>query len=306
MLFGDSDEVSANGHFLRPSVTAIVSQVNATGEELAETVLSLWPDLSERDELVVIARPGQREMPLWLRTSHQIGFLEQQEGESPVDTRNRAASLASKEILLFADANTQAPEHWAASLTYAFRHSRVAAAGPAVADMYHPESKGFGMRWIDAELNTSWLPKNKDSIHVVPLLSGVFLAVRKSVFEQAGGFDPGMPHGGGEDLELCYRFWSSGWKCVVHPGVEALSLNPYKEGAIRASEYWEDLLHNLLRLVAMHFSQERVEAFVALRGGDPAFPRACARLVQGDAGERRAQLAHVSTKTEGWFFDKLG
>jgi GT2 family glycosyltransferase len=212
--------------------------------------------------------------------------------------------LASKEILLFTDANTQAPEHWAGLLTSSFRDARVGAAGPAVSDMYHPGAKGYGMRWIDAELNGAWLPKGKEATHIVPLLSGVFLAIRRSAFIDIGGFDPGMPSGGGEDAELCYRLWCLRWKCVVNPALEVLSLNPYAEGAVRPDEYWEDLLHNLLRLATTHFSQERIEAFIALRQDDPALPRVCTRLLRGDVARRRIQVPHLPKKWEAWFFDQ--
>jgi cellulose synthase/poly-beta-1,6-N-acetylglucosamine synthase-like glycosyltransferase len=302
-FFDDSEYLPANGNGARLPVTAIVSQANATGDELAETVLSLWPGLSPQDELMVVARREDKQTPRWLRASPQVGFIRQKAGESWIQARNRAASLASRQILLFTDANTQAAPHWP-YLLGSFRNPRVAAAGPSISDMYRSEAKGFGMRWVDAELNSGWLPNTKDKTHIVPLLSGVFLAVRRSAFLRAGGFDPGMNIGGGDDVELCYRLWCLGWKCVVDPAVEVSFVNPYKEGAIRADEYWEDLLHNLLRLATIHFHQSRIEAFIKLRQNDPAFPGVCTRLLRGDAAQRRTQVPHLPEKWEAWFFDQ--
>src|SRR5262249_50024780 len=162
--------------------------------------------------------------------------------------RNRAAWHTDRDILVFCDANVETPREWVGALLTAFADPAVAAAGPAITDMYRRDFTGFGMCWRDAELNTTWLGKWSDQPCPSPLLAGSFFAVRRDVFQQLGGFDSNMQNSGAEDSELCLRLWTLGWECHVIPELQVLWMNPYSSGAIRTEEYWDDLLHNLLRL----------------------------------------------------------
>jgi GT2 family glycosyltransferase len=48
---------------------------------------------------------------------------------------------------------------------------------------------------------------------------GAFLAMRRSLFEECGGFDAGLFGWGAEDSELCARLWMLGHSCVVVPTI---------------------------------------------------------------------------------------
>ena len=306
LLFGRSSLVHTNGARRPLTVTAIVSQEGATGDEVAESVRSLWPDLLSGDDLIVLAgNPPVGRTPRWLLTSPKVKYTQQLPGESPIAARNRVAGESTTDILVFTDANVQAPQQWVDPLLSAFRNRRVAAAGPAIVDMYERTSKGFGMKWANPQLKTVWLPKAGDAPYAVPLLTGVFLAVRRRVFHQLGGFDAGMSGSGGEDQELCLRLWRSGYECHVAPRVEVLWMNAYAQGAIQPQCYWSDLLGNLLRLATVHFGPKRLGAFVKEFASDPAFPAACARLLASDASERRKRNEELQTHPARWFFERF-
>jgi hypothetical protein len=55
---------------------------------------------------------------------------------------------------------------------------------------------------------------------VVDWVYGTFVAVRRSVFEQLGGFD-GSYFLYGEDLDLCHRARSMGWRTLQVPEARA-------------------------------------------------------------------------------------
>ena len=307
LLFGRSVTLPLRDLLRRPrSVGVIVSQEHASGDEVAETVRSLWPDLLRADELLVLA--GDRAhsaVPEWIRHSKRIRYVERIPGESFVHARNRAASLISTDILVFTDANVQAPRLWIDPIVQAFDAAAVAAVGPAIVDMYEHDSQGFGMRWVDDELNTAWLPPAAPQPHAVPLLSGAFLAVRRSVFEKVGGFDGGMRGGGGDDVELCFKLWTAGGECRVLPQLAVAWMNPYAAGAVDSDLYWSDLLHNLLRLASVHFEAKRLDAFVRRAARHGAFAQACARVLASDMAGYRQSIRRLRTRSDEWFFRRF-
>ena len=127
------------------SVAVIVSQENASGDELGETMRSLWPDLVKRDELFVVGRnPPLGRISNWIRGSQRVHFVEQQVGESFIAARNRAASLATADIMVFADANVEAPRQWVGPLVEAFANKAVAAVWSC--DRRHVRARVQGVR----------------------------------------------------------------------------------------------------------------------------------------------------------------
>lgn len=288
------------------SVSVIVSQERSTGDETMETLRSLWGELLPGDELVLLGchEHSDRHAP-WLGQMKRCRYAEPSEGESFISARNRLAAQCKSDILVFSDANIQAPPNWVAPLIDAFRDPAVAAAGPTIADLYKRDQKACGMRWTDAELSTKWLPNELSTVHSVPLLPGIFLAVRRSTFMRLGGFDAGMRGSGGDDVELCFRLWMAGFRCVTVPEVEVLWMNAYAAGAIHVDEYWSDLLYNLLRLTAVHFGPARRRAFTEQLAFDPLLPSAVSRLKKSDVLQRRASVMTERKRSEQWFFDRF-
>jgi len=288
------------------SVGVIVSQESATGDEVVETLRSLWTDLLPQDELMVLGchAKSERSAP-WLRRLKRARYVEPVGVESYVAARNRVAASFDKDILIFTDANVQAPQDWVSSLLEAFEDPAVGAAGPAIVDLYTRDSKGYGMKWIDAELRTAWLPECGRKPFPVPLLPGIFLAVRRSTFTSLGGFDAGMRGSGGDDVELCFRLWTRGFRCVVIPELEVQWMNAYAAGAIRSPEYWGDLLYNLLRLTTVHFGAKRRREFAKTLALDPLFSSARALLKSSDASQRRARTKAERKYSEKWFFERF-
>ena len=288
------------------SLSVFISQENATGHELIETLRSVRRDLSASDDIFVLGRVAiGRKTAAWLRRTPGVRYLEQMPGEGWIALRNRAAGESRKDILVFANAHTQTPAHWVDGLLDAFDYPRVAAAGPVFADMYDRDSKGYGMTWSDPTLRTEWLPKIKDAPYAVPLLPNPFIAVRRSALRRVGGFDEGMLGSGGEEADLCFRFWTGGFQCALAPRSEILWMNPFTSGVIRNNEHWGDLLYNLLRLATVHFGANRRDALLEDLSSDPQFPAAHARLVNSDAWTRRKSITIGRKYTDDWFFQRF-
>ncbi len=67
---------------------------------------------------------------------------------------------------------------------------------------------------------------------------GAFLMVRRSLFEELGGFDPDF-FLFSEDSDLCYRIWQAGYRVVLLPQVELLHHHGAVRRRVRARpRYW--------------------------------------------------------------------
>jgi hypothetical protein len=305
-LFGRQVPLHRNGMRRRLTFRVIVSQEQATPDELTETVRSLCQDLLPADEIIVVGRDcASADIPSRLRSAGRIRYSEQLKGESFVAARSRAATQSSRDILLFTDANIQVPMRWVEPLVEAFQNPRAAAVGPALVDMYKWQSKGFGMRFSDAELSTVWLPRAHRQPYPVPLLPNAFLAVRRPVFERLGGFDPGMRFTGGDDLEFCFGLWIAGFECWVLPSLEVAWMNPFTARGIRSHEHWGDLLYNLLRLATIHFGPKRLGSFIQSVSSYPQFPAACTELLRKNPVHRRQQVQNGRKYSDDWFFQRF-
>ena len=197
------------------TVTAIVSQEGATGDEVAESVRSLWPDLLSGDDLIVLAgNPPVGRTPRWLLTSPKVNMR----SNCRAKVRSRRATawrVSPRQISWCLPTPMCRPAAMGGSASVRLPQSPGGGGGAHNRGYVRGASKGFGMKWANPQLKTVWLPKAGDAPYAVPLLTGVFLAVRRRVFHELDGFDAGMSGSGGEDQELCLRLWRSGYECHV-------------------------------------------------------------------------------------------
>lgn len=273
------------------------------GEWLLQTVAGLLAASSARSEIIVVddastdgsarvcgARyPGVRV----LRSEQRLGVA---------GARNVGSRAAAGTILVFTDAHVTAPTGWWAPLRAALELPQVGAVGPGIAVMGQPSAVGYGLAWQDAALNVAWLPLRQPTPYAVPLLSGCFLVVRRDAFDRLGGFDAGLRLRGSTDTEFCLRLWTAGYECWLVPAVTVAHLfrTDYPYTVEQAA-----ILHNLLRVGVVHFSEERLRRLTAALSAALEFPAACALLLDGDAWERRAAVQAARRHDAEWFFSRF-
>jgi hypothetical protein len=107
---------------------------------------------------------------------------------------------------------------------------------------------------------------------------------------------------GGEDGELCTRIWLLGHECRLVPAVAVAhrfrTQLPYPV-------HPEAIVHNRLRVAAVHFSRPALDSVIAELRNDAWFPAAVARLLEGDAAQRRQELAARRAYDDTWFFEQF-
>src|SRR5437899_886231 len=135
--------------------------------------------------------------------------------DSPAEVSDQA------ERIVVAHAHVNVIKGWWEPLLRALEKPQAGAAGPAIADMEHPEFKGYGYCFQGPDLEMKWLPQKADTAYPVPQLGGCFIGMRRDVFKSIGGFDSGMIGWGLNDSELCMRLWGENYDLWVLPQVRS-------------------------------------------------------------------------------------
>lgn len=217
--------------------------------------------------------------------------------------RNCGAAASTGATLVFSDAHVRTRAGWLEKLDEALESSGVGMVAPVISGMSNPTARGFGRTFTDAQLNWRWLSRQGDVHYAVPLLSGCFFAMRRSVFESAGRFDDGMLIWGSETAELCLRLWSLGLESHVVPEVDVAHLFrpnfPFEVS-------WELVFHNNLRMGTIHLTEGRLRRLVAALSKMGAFPAAMVRVVESDVWNKRDDFRARRLRDSDSFFERFG
>ncbi|MCL5947710.1 MAG: glycosyltransferase [Actinobacteria bacterium] len=135
---------------------------------------------------------------------------------------NKGAAIATRPLVVFLNNDTILAGRWLDALVLPFADPLVGATGPRsnyvtgpqlVPDVTYGPSDMLSMRHFAAR----WSAQHAGEVDEVEGLIGFCLAVRRSAFEDVGGFDESFGVGGYEDNDLCMRMRSAGWKlCISH------------------------------------------------------------------------------------------
>jgi glycosyltransferase involved in cell wall biosynthesis len=285
------------------SLSVIVVSLNE-GESLRRTVDNLRDTLPQQSEIIVVDDGSTDRSSGFLSEGYDGVTLLRPEGRlGAIAARNLGASQAKGDVLVFSDAHVVAPPGWVDPLVDVLARPEVGAAAPAISTMRPAvEATGYGQKWQDASLTVAWLGQKSSAPYPVPLLGAGFLALRRDVFTEIGGFDSGLVLWGAEDSELSMRLWMYGYECWVVPGVDVQhafrTKFPYE---IK----WEPVLHNRLRLASIHFGPRRLLRVVERLKQYDEFAAASARLLAGDLGSRVAKMRQVRQRDDDWFFRRF-
>ncbi len=192
----------------RPWATVIVPVWNAH-DVATECIVSVQDTLGERDLLVVVdngSNPAFVPAGMWddclFRFDENRGFAA---------ACNYGSSGSPTDILVFLNSDTIVGEGWLDRLLAPFADPTVGAVGPRGNNV-------SGMQGV-------WLPDSSlvpFSSHMAqPLtrsltdrLVGFCIAVRRTAFEQVGGWDESFGHGY-EDDDLCRKLLIADWKLLI-------------------------------------------------------------------------------------------
>lgn len=201
----------------------------------------------------------QTTVSTWCQTHDGVHTrLIRQVNQGPAAARNRGAEVARGELLLFTDADCRPVESWIETFVTAFGLWPVdAPAIPAsvkditVKDItaamgtYRCEQTDAAAQFAQLEFEERYARMvEPGTIDVVATYSAAF---RRTVFRDAGGFDPSFPKANNEDVELSYRLSNLGHTMVFVP--DAIVYHPHGEGWFTYAKtkmgraYWRTIVY---------------------------------------------------------------
>ena len=241
------------GELLRQTVVSLLESVPTANVEII-----VVDDQSTDGSTAFLSEPGWAPARL-VTTPSRLGI-------SPA--RNLGAAHAAGDVVVFSDAHVEAYRGWAEPLYLAAVKPFVGEVAPVVHSLREPHIKGFGFTWREASLKMHWLRRTASVAYPVPFLCGCFVALRRELFRDIGGFDDGLIRWGSEDAELSLRLWRMGYECQVVPASAVAHLFrkrfPYEVS-------WDGIIHNTLRLATVHFGDRALSRVLAFYRTHAAF-----------------------------------
>jgi GT2 family glycosyltransferase len=151
--------------------------------------------------------------------------------QGPAVARNRAAAVASGEVLVFIDADV------VTSREALDRVARMFAEEPAVAAAFGaydeaPADPGFVSQYKN--LAHSFI--HQSSATIAQTFWAGFGAVRRSAFDAVGGFDERFARPSVEDIDLGYRLTAAGFQVRLDPSLRACHLKRWTVGSMIVSD----------------------------------------------------------------------
>jgi GT2 family glycosyltransferase len=273
------------------------------GAELRRTLENLRDTLPAGAETIVVDDGSSDGCARFLRGARNGIRLLRTDGLGVARARNFGARHARGDWLVFADAHIRVDRDWWRPLAALVENPRVAAAAPGVEGMRPGQFPGFGLTFRGPDLAIRWNNRLKPRPFPALILPGCCLAARRDAFEAAGGWDDGLYGIGGNDNEFCLRLWLLGYRLLIAPGV--VIRHRFRKRS-RVPVDGVRLLHNLLRLAAVHLKPERVGRVFAAHQQDPDLGPAVALLAAGNAAERRRELLARRVRNDDWCFERFG
>jgi hypothetical protein len=282
---------------------SIVVVTHNEGQRLCQTVESLAMTAPADAEIIVVddfSADGSIELLQASRPEVRVVRPPQRLG--PPLARNFGTQFATGSLVLWSDAHVDPGPGWPEAFAAVLADPRAGAVSPAIASLNDTSRVGYGLRWKNAALEVEWLNRKDNDPYPVPIVSSCFMAMRREVFDQTGGFDPGLILWGGGEMELSFRLWALGYECRVVPGTRIAHLfRPRFPYAVKAVE----VLHNLLRTAFVHFDRDRLAAVISALSENPAFPQALTLVMDSDAWTRRADIRSRRVLDDQAFFDRF-
>ncbi len=243
---------------------SIIIPSHNEGDWLKKTVFgvlenTVYPDF----EIVVVADGCTDNSCDFLRNGvPNVKLVSLPQSVGAAKARNEGAKNADGEYFVFLDSHMiPTDENWLSELVLQLENPKVGAATLKIPYLEEADRIAYIYTIKDLLLEPTWVaPTSKTEIQLVPAIPGACFGIRRSIFEQTGGFDSGLMKWGREDLEYSLRLWRLGYDLTMSPR-SGIAHSWERKRTFEVS--WNEVDYNILRTAQTLLSPEFSEKVIA-------------------------------------------
>lgn len=179
-------------------------------------------DYTEGYEVIVVD-DGSTDSTSKIVSEYKDVRFTRQKNAGPAAARNKGASQARGDIILFTDSDCIPESNWITEMIKPFRNSSDIV---GVKGRYKTRQREITAKFVQLEYEDkyNYMQKN-DHIDFIDTYSAGF---KKNVFLEMNGYDTEFPVACAEDVELSYRLSNKGFKMVFNPDAIVYHIHPNK------------------------------------------------------------------------------
>jgi glycosyltransferase involved in cell wall biosynthesis len=237
------------------------------------------------------------------RIDIRVSRLEERHGVPRA--RNHAASLATAEILFITDAHVRVSPGFDALILDNVKPDRMIAG--AITEANTP-FVGYGCRLVVPFMGTYWNREPLDAPAPVQIAACPATAMTRALFNDLGGYDPGMMIYGAAEPEFSVRAWLHGAEVWIHPDFRVEHrFKPKAEREAFIGEVRPYMVHNSLRFGLMYLSEDGCMQLLRYQARKfPALFGDAIRMVEeSDVWARREWLELQRRRPFEWFVQRF-
>jgi GT2 family glycosyltransferase/glycosyltransferase involved in cell wall biosynthesis len=231
----------------REKVSVVI--LNYNGRRHTEICLQSLSEIDypqEQVEIIVVDNGSKDDsVDMIKRNFPGVRVLENEENFGFARAANQGAAVAQGEYVVFLNNDMRVDRKWLTALVEAINsEKRVGCVGSAIMswDGSAIDFMGRTDDMFSLSVDPAFPPpRTSVAVHTEPLLfvSGGSAMFRRHAFDEVGGFDPDffMYH---EDVDLGWRLWLRGYKCLLAPGSVA-----YHRGGASSGKLPRDFVQTL-------------------------------------------------------------
>ncbi len=201
-------------------VSVIIPAFNAE-KTIGSCLASLMDQDYSREYEIIVVDDGSTDSTPDIVSQYERAELIRQKNAGPAAARNKGASVAGGEIILFTDSDCVPEGDWISEMLGPFEESREVA---GVKGAYKTHQQEITARFVQLEYEDKYNYMLKDKF--IDFIDTYSAGFRKNIFLEMKGYDTAFPVACAEDVELSYRMSNKGHKMVFNPDAVVYHTHP--------------------------------------------------------------------------------